>query len=328
MNCLHIDDINVIAAADGSKGALTKASCVGVKHLYNDYHDLLADKTKLELNAVVICLPNFMHFESIRLAAEAGLDIFIEKPLANSVNECRNIVDLVKEKGSKLMIGHSSRFIDAIGKMKGVADQGHIGNLEALTMEEIINGPFTHGAVPTPVPEWWFEKEKVGGGVLLDLGYHLIDLFRFFTRGECTVLYCCLDHKFNLPIEDGAIVILQSCDHSAKGIINIGWYQKSVFPKFNFRVILHGSAGYVSSNEFVPKNVYLYAMKECGKNVFRRMAGRKIKTMSYTYYATAYYKELRHFFDCVKNDSETSVSAFDGLKTIELIEQAYQISGR
>ena len=244
--------------------------------------------------------------------------------MANTVEECREIVKLVKRSGRKLMVGHSARFIDAIEKMKGVADKGYIGNLEVLTMEEVINGPFAHGAVPTPVPEWWFDAEKTGGGVLLDLGYHLIDLFRFFVEGDCKVLFSCLDHKFNLPVEDGAIVILQSRNCSAKGIINVGWYQKSIFPEFNFRVILHGNAGYISSDSLVPRNIYLYAIQEGAKNLFRRVIGKKIKPLSYTYYSAPYYKELQHFFNCIKQDSNPSVSAIDGLKTIELIEKAYK----
>ena len=326
-NCLYIDDVNVIAAADESKKALSKAKSMGVKHLHTDYLDLLNDDS-LDLDAVIICLPNFLHFDCIRLALEAGLDIFVEKPMANTVEECRKVVDLVKKCGRTLMIGHSSRFIDAIEKMKDVVDKGYIGNLETLTMEEVINGPFAHGAVPTPVPEWWFDPKKVGGGVMLDLGYHLIDLFRFFTGGECTVLSCCLDHKLNLPMEDGAIVILQSRHCSAKGIINVGWYQKSIFPKFNFRVILHGNAGYISSDEFVPRNMYLYAIQEGAKNLFRRIIGKKIKPLSYTYYFTAYYKELQHFFDCIKQGLNPSVSPVDGLRTIEVIEETYKISNR
>jgi len=327
INCLHIDDVRVIAAADQSKKALSKAKSNGVTYRYVDYHDLLNDNS-LNLDAVIITLPNFLHFDSIRLALEAGLDIFVEKPMANTVEQCRKIVNLVEESGRKLMVGHSSRFIEAIKKMKDIVDKGYIGNLEALTMEEVINGPFAHGAIPTPVPEWWFDPKRVGGGVLLDLGYHLIDLFRFFTGGECKVLFSCLDYKLNLPIEDGAIIILQSCENSAKGIINVGWYQKSVFPQFNFRVILHGNAGYICSDQFVPRNVYVYAFKEGAKNLFRKVVGKKIKTLSYTYFATAYYQELQHFFDCIKQDINPLVSPVDGLKTIELIEEAYKISNK
>jgi len=302
MNCLHVDDVKVVAAADSSRRALEKAKLVGVKNLYTDYHDLLNDSP--DVDAVVISLPNFLHFDSIRLALEAGLDVFVEKPLANTVEECRRIVRLVEKSGRKFMVGHCMRFIDAIEEMKGVADEGRIGDLEVVTIEQIL-----------------------GGGVLLDLGYHLIDLFRFFVGEDSEILFSCFDHKFNLPFEDGAIVILCSSDSSVKGIVNVGWYQKSVFPEYNFRAILHGNAGFMSSDDLVPRNVYLHAVKEGTKNFLRKVVGKKIKPLSYSYYYESYFKELQHFFDCVKNDSDPSVSATDGLKTVELIEEAYKTFG-
>jgi len=322
-NCFYIDNAKVIAVADSSKKAWSKAKSLGVKNLYTDYHDMLNHPR--DLDAVVISLPNFLHLDSIQLALEAGLHVFTEKPLANTSEECRKIVGLIEKSGRKLMIGHCMRFVEAIKKMKETLEMGRIGDLEVVTIEELLNGPFSHGMIPTPVPEWWFDPKKSGGGVLLDLGYHLIDLFRFFAGEDCKALFSYLDHKFNLPIEDGAIVILSSRNSSAKGIINTGWYQKSIFPQFNFRIIVHGNAGYLSSDDLVPKNVYLHAVKEGTKNLVRKLAWKKIKPLSYSYYYEAYYKELQHFFDCIENDLNPSVSAADGLKTLELIEEAYGI---
>ncbi len=321
MNCLHVDDVKVVAAADSSKRALEKAKLVGVKNLYTDYHDLLNDSS--DVDAVVISLPNFLHFDSVQLALEAGLDVFVEKPLSNTVDECRRIVKLVEKSGRKFMVGHSMRFIDAIEKMKDIAETGRIGNLEVVTIEHVYNGPFAHGVVPKPVSDWWFDPKKAGGGVLLDLGYHLIDLLRFFV-GDSEVVFSCLDHKFSLPVEDGAIVILRASNSSAKGIINVGWYQKTIFPELDFRLILHGNAGYVSSDDLIPRNLYFHAVKEGTKNLFRKIIGKKIRPLSYTYYYESYYKELRHFFDCLKQDLDPSISAADGLKTMELVEEAYK----
>ena len=321
MNCMHIDDVKVVAVADKSRRALKKAKSVGIEYLYNDYHDLLDDS--LGLDAVIISLPNFLHFESIKLALEVGLNVFVEKPMAKTVEECHEIVKLVEKSGRKCMVGHCMRFYEAIEKMKEKESTGCIGDLEVVTLEEIMNGPFTHGAVPKPVSEWWFDPKKAGGGVLLDLGYHLIDLFRFFV-GDSKLIFSSLDNKFNLPVEDGAILILRSLNSSAKGLINVGWYQKLIFPQYNFRCILHGNAGYLSSEDLVPRNMYTHAVKEGVKNFLRRITGRKIRLLSYTYYYEAYYKELLHFFDCIKNDRETAITASDGLKTMEIIEEAYR----
>jgi predicted dehydrogenase len=320
MDCLKMDGVEVVAAADSSKKSLDKAKALHVDRLYSDYHDLLNHPS--DLDAVVLSLPNFMHFESIQLALEAGLNVFAEKPLATSVGDCHEIVGLVEKSGKKLMVGHAMRFVEALETMKEKLDGGQIGDLEVATIEEIINGPFAHPRVPVPVSDWWFDPKKSGGGALLDVGYHMVDLFRFFA-GEADVVFSHLNYKLNLPVEDGAILVLRSAS-SVKGIINVGWYQKTVFPQYNFRVILHGVAGYLSSEDLVPHNLYLHAVKEGTKNILRRIARRKIQFLSYTYYYEPFYKELEHFFDCIKNDSTPSVSAQDGLKTVEIIQAAYE----
>jgi len=263
-----------------------------------------------------------LHFEAVQLALEAGLDVFVEKPLANNTEHCKKIVRLLKKSGRKLMVGHVLRFLEEIQRMKDIVEKGYIGNLEVITLERIASGPFSHGVVPKPVPEWWFDPGKVGGGALLDLGYHLIDLFRFFA-GNCRLLYAHLDYKFNLLIEDTAIAIVKSTDTATKGIVHVGWYEKTIFPQNDARTILHGDAGYISTEQFAPRSIYLHAAKEGMKNLFRKIVGRKIRPLGYAYGYDAFYKELEHFFDCVRNDLEPSVTAIDGLKTIEIIEEAY-----
>jgi predicted dehydrogenase len=323
MNSMKVEGVEVVAAADSSKRALKKTEALGVKELFEDYHRLL--NSSLDMDAVIISLPNYLHFESVKLALEEGLNVFIEKPLANTVEECQEIVKLVRKSGRKLMVGHCFRFLEAVDKMKESLDKGVIGKLEVATLEEVINGPFAHPRVPAPVSDWWFDPKKSGGGALLDIGYHMIDLFRFFV-GDAEVVFSSLDHKFSLPVEDGAIVILRSSGYSAKGIVNVGWYQKTIFPKYNFRVILHGNAGYLSSENLVPRNLYLHAIKESAKNFLRRIVGKRIRYLSYTYYYEPFYQELEHFFNCIKKDLEPAVSVKDGLKTVEVIQQAYRLA--
>jgi len=325
MNSMKVEDVKVVAVADSSKRALKKAESLGVKELFKDYHKLL--NSSLDMDVVIISLPNYLHLESVKLALEESLNVFVEKPLANTVEECQEIVKLVRKSGRKLMVGHCFRFLEAIEKMKKSLDKGVIGKLEVATLEEVINGPFAHPRVPAPVSDWWFDPKKSGGGALLDIGYHMIDLFRFFA-GDADVIFSSLDYKFSLPIEDGAIVLLHSSGCSAKGIINVGWYQQTVFPKYNFRVILHGNAGYLSSEDLVPRNLYSYAVKEGAKNILRRIVGRKIRYLSYTYYYESFYRELEHFFNCIKKDLEPAVSVEDGLKTIEVIQQAYGLANK
>jgi len=323
MNCYKLNYVNVVAVADKSKRALNKANNRGVKHQYKDYREMLSER--LDLDAVIISLPNFLHFDSILLALESGINVFVEKPMANTVDECQKISKNVKKSGRKLMVGHNYRYYDHIEKMKETLDVGKLGKLEVFTSELVINGPFSHPAVPKPVPEWWFDPGKTGGGVVHDLGYHLIDLFRFF-QGEAKVLYSNLDHKMNFPMEDGAIIVLQALDSETKGILNMGWYQKTIFPRFNFRTILHGDSGYLSSSELIPRNLYMHAAKIGIKNFLKKISGQTITPLSYTYYYDSYYKILDHFLSCIKEDADTDITVEDGLKTVKLIKEVYDNS--
>lgn len=324
MSCLKVEGVKVVAVSDSSKKALKKAKALGVNTVYEDYRELLEHSSGLD--AVVVSLPNFLHLDCVRLALEKGLHVFIEKPLARNVGECSEIVKLVEKTGKKLQVGNNLRFDSGVRKLKTEADTGIIGGLEVVTSEHIINGPFSHPRNPAPVAEWWFDPEKAGGGVLLDIGCHLIDAFRFLVGEDCSVEFASLEHKFNLPIEDAAIVLLRSLKSSVRGIVNVGWYQKTTYPKFDFNITLHGSAGYLSYRDFAPSSLYSHAVKEGTKNILRRLAGKKIHPMSYTYYYEAFYDEMASFIDCVNSDATPLVTAHDGLKTVELIESAYEKS--
>lgn len=321
MNCMNIPGVKVVAAADASKKYIQKAKQLGIENVYSDYNDLFNHTSKID--AAVLSLPNFLHFDSIKLALENGINVFAEKPLARTTQECNEIIRLTEKSGKKLMVGHVMRFVDAIETMKKKLDEGLIGNLEVATIEEIVNGPFAHPRNPAPVSDWWFDPSKSGGGCLLDIGYHMIDLYHYFA-GESDVDYTHLDHHFHLPVDDGATVLLHSSNSSSRGIVNVGWYQQTVFPKYNFRVLLHGSAGYLSSDDFSPRSLYSYAAKEALKNVARRISGRKVHYLSYTYFYESFYRELEHFVDCIKNDTVPSVTAEDGLRAVKTIEKAYE----
>ncbi|HVP92731.1 MAG TPA: Gfo/Idh/MocA family oxidoreductase [Acidobacteriota bacterium] len=322
-NCLHMDNIKVVGVADPSERALKRSASLGCDKVYADYKQLFDNSRNLD--AVIISVPNYLHLEVIKSALENGLNVLTEKPLAINVQQCENIVKCVKSSGRKLMIGHNLRFVDAIEKIKASFEKGYIGSLETATIEEIVNGPFSHPRNPAPVAGWWLNPEKSGGGALIDIGYHMIDLFRFFTGEDSKVVFSNLRYKYNLPVEEGAIVVLSTTESSIKGIINVGWYQRSVFPKYNFRVILHGNSGYLSTEDLFPRNIYLHAFKEGSKNILRRITGQKLRPLSYTYYYEAYYKELKTFFDCLENDVEPPVSAVDGLKTMQIIEESYKL---
>jgi len=323
MNCKHIEDIQVTAIADNYKNNIEWAKRRGISDSYSDYSELIS---KSNVDAVIIALPHFLHADSSILAMENGVDVFLEKPLANTVSDGKKIIDAANKTGCNLMMGCNCRFIDSVEKIKKIYDDGIIGDIELATFDNIGNGPFSPFLDPTPVPDWYFTPEQVGGGALLDLGYHMIDLFQYLFK-SAEMQYASLDNRYNLPYEDSVILILKSEKTNTKGVLNLGWFSRSIFPKFDFGIALHGTVDFISTKDFTP-NIYRNAITESMKNVARRIVHKKIKPLSYTYYYHSYYRELDYFFNHIKNNQKSMIYPEGALKTLEIIEQAYNNRNR
>lgn len=322
LNALHMKNVKLVAIADKSKTNRKMAQSYHVK-AYDDYTKLLKSE---ELDATIISLPNFLREESIVYAAEKGLNIFVDKPLARTLVEATRIVEKVRKERVRMMTAVNYRYFDCVQRLKDILDEGRVGDVVIATADLILNGPLGHGRVPTPVPEWWLSKEKAGGGALLDLGYHLIDIMNWMF-GDLRVEYSSLGYRFKLPVEDGAMVVLRSEKSKMNCCVNAGWFSKSIFPDFNFRVNLHGTVGYTSTDNFAPKNLRLYAIKEAARNILRKATGRKLKYLSYTYYYHSFFKILELFFDAIQNDTELPISLEEEIDVIRIIDDVYERNG-
>ena len=320
-NCRFIEDVNVVAGADPSDRARarTRNQNSSVK-LFKTYEEML---DQVALDGVVIALPNFLHHQAVQAASEKHVHIFIEKPLGRSIMECCDIIRLADKNGVTLMVDHNYRFLPCVEKLHKRYAEGTLGDIEIATFEFVMNGPFTATFEPFAVPEWWFDPKKVGGGVLLDLGYHILDLFLWFF-GRAKVEYVNFGYRYHLPYEDSAMLFLQSQESSAKGVINTGWFSKMIFPDFDFHINLHGTHGFLSTDHLMPGNFYIHAVKEGLKNFARRITGRKIHPLTYTYYYTSYLKSLNAFVEGLKRGTDPIVPAKEGLETLKVIEEAYQ----
>ena len=76
------------------------------------------------------------------------------------------------------------------------------------------------------------------------------------------VEFCTLGYRFSLPVEDSATLVLKEPRTGVRCVVNVGWFSKMIFPKFNFRVNMHGTVGFISTDQFAPQNPYSYAIKE------------------------------------------------------------------
>jgi len=322
LNALRIKGIEVVAAADKSEKNRRYVEKFHIR-TYDDYSRLI-DAEKLD--AVIVSLPNFLKKEGVFCAAENKLDIFLDKPLARNFAEAQEIVQKVEKENVRLMVGVNYRYFPSVQKLKSNLDDGRIGDAVIATSELILNGPLSHSAVPTPVPEWWLNKEMAGGGALLDLGYHLLDILSWMF-GDLEVAYSNLGYRLNLPLEDAGTVILKSKNHGTTCVVNVGWFSKSIFPDFNFRININGTVGYDSTDRYAPRDLRVHAVKEGALNFFRRVLRRKMHYLSYTYYYSSFFHVLELFFEALNKEAELPISLEEQLDVVRIIDSVYSQHG-
>ncbi|MFC4810646.1 Gfo/Idh/MocA family protein [Paenibacillus sp. GCM10023250] len=145
--------------------AKAKAEKHGVPHTYADYRDLLADPG---IDAVSVCTWNDSHAEISIAALEAGKHVLCEKPLCTTVEEALRVEQAAKRSGKTLQVGFVRRYGANTRIVKAMADRGEFGELyyaKASCIRRLGN------------PGGWFaDKERSGGGPLIDVGVHVIDL--------------------------------------------------------------------------------------------------------------------------------------------------------
>ncbi|MFX1362826.1 MAG: Gfo/Idh/MocA family protein [Promethearchaeota archaeon] len=302
-HCLKLDNTEVSAAADLSKKALSQAKSAGVTRTYTDYEQLLQDS---QIDAVIIGLPTHLHLQCAKKAAEAKKHIFLEKPIARNTNEAKEILSSTKKNSVKLMIGYPLRFNTTFVNLKKEMENGKIGDVEIAHAAYISTGPFMHRAdahTPIPVPEWWFNKDLTGGGALVDLGSHIINLLRWYF-GEITDIKSLLGYRFNLDLEDSATCIAKF-ERRTRALINVGWFSQG----YQLKVDLYGSVK-TASAQHTPSNPILTAAQ--------------MLTTGISKFYWPHYAELQHFVNCIINESPPSPSGEEGLKDLEAITRAYE----
>lgn len=305
-NCLRLKNAKLVSVADSSKKALRYAREAGIKNVLKDHNKLLDDE---RIDAVIVSVPNFLHLECAKNAAEAGKDIFLEKPLARNVMEGKQILSHVKRAGVKLMVGYPSRFHEAFTKLRDDIQSGVLGDIEIASATNISTGPFSpRGEMgrPAPVPKWWFSRELMGGGALLDLGIHAISLFRWYF-GDITDVKSYLGYRFNMDFEDHAVGFLKFKDGPI-ATVNVGWFSKDS----RVSVELYGTVKHTSIVRSSP------SVLETVIDDVRRKLGKIEHSIE------RYYRELQYFVGCVSSDTPPSPSGEEGLSDLQIISKAYE----
>ena len=182
MGLLHAAILNSL---DGSEVAgfaeperLVSGILKGVtsKPVHRDYRGMLPD-----IDAAYVTTPVRSHAAIAKSCAEAGVGVFVEKPLGMDGAECTDLARTVEACGVPAMVGYHLRYAETFVEAKRLLDGGAIGKIESakasVRQSQKIRRP----------SGWRFDKNSGGGGVMIDLGTHLVDLVQWYIGGASSV---------------------------------------------------------------------------------------------------------------------------------------------
>jgi predicted dehydrogenase len=166
----------IAALCDASPGRLeSTARSHSPVACFQEYDELLSQAADLRLDGVVIATPNALHFPQTLAALDRGLAVFCQKPLGLDAGQTRFMVDAARQAGRRLGVDYSYRFTEGAQRLRELIAGGALGRV--FFLETVFHNAYG------PDKPWCFDPALSGGGALMDLGVHLIDL-AFWLLGD------------------------------------------------------------------------------------------------------------------------------------------------
>jgi 1,5-anhydro-D-fructose reductase (1,5-anhydro-D-mannitol-forming) len=245
--------------------------------------DLTALLGREDIQAVYISTPVNTHAPLSIAAARAGKHILCEKPMALTVSDCEAMIEAAESRGVVLQIGYMMRFHPAHQLIKKQVDSGDLGTLRFVHLERTTFIDFLSADMPEH-RKWFIRPEDSGGGALMDLGSHLIDLLLYLVGDEIESCNLQIREEPRLGVETDALA----------GFRFRGGLLATVFT--SWQVPLHDNIIQVYADK-----ASLFARRTLGPytdGTLERIteAGREQLPVSYRNH---YVLQLEHFRDCI-----------------------------
>lgn len=306
-----VERARVVAVCDtNARRAESTARKYKINKWFTDYDDLLAAE---DVDAVVLLTPNHTHCKFAVRAAEAGKHAMVQKPFARTVEECHRMIDAAHKAGTKLVPSFMHRYLPETVKAKEYLSRGLIGRPYMVRIRNGVEGP-NHAA-------WFFDKEKTGGGAVIDVGVHGIDILRYLI-GEITEVAARMDICKKVRIlDDGSTcfpqtednaVIIYSVGDGVMGVQEISWTQLNGCKRFEAEI--YGEEGVICIR--TPMAPLAIASTKLGS--VNEWFIPKLPQHPFGY--------LQHkaFIDAIIDNTEPDVTGEDGLATIRVVKAIYE----
>lgn len=326
---LACPNARLVAICDANPMALAQAQQkYSIADGFTDYKELLQREN---IDAISIALPNDLHAPVAIDALNAGKHVLCEKPLAVNGTAAQAIVDAAAASGRKLMICFNYRYRPDARWLKALIDEGQMGDLYFTKAGWIRNN-----GIPG-LGGWFTTKSRSGGGPLIDLGVHVLDL-SMWLRGYPKVKSVSgitfaefgpraqkLFHTSrissvgaNFDVEDMAAALIRFDDDTALQL-EVSWASHTKAGRDDYFVTLYGNEG--------GSDLYVANYTNVDTVVFHNETG---KVMTDSRPQISFQKQsghalaIDHFVECIINDTEPDATGAQGLALMQLIDAIYE----
>jgi myo-inositol 2-dehydrogenase/D-chiro-inositol 1-dehydrogenase len=311
------EEAEVVAVASPTRGhpeALAKK--YGIPRVFHDYREMLKEK---DIEMVTINAPNYLHCAMTRDIAQAGKHVVCEKPLAMTLEEADEMIDVCKKQGVMLAYAEELLFTPKYLKAKQMADQGAFGKVYLVKQSEKHSGP--HAG-------WFWDVDKSGGGVFMDMGCHGIAFcYWFLGRPKIKSVYCQMAtyaHADKTKGEDNCICILEF-ENGAVGLIEDSWAKPGGMDDYTE---IYGTRGVSYADLHMGNALPTFSEPGYGYAVEKAPS-----TQGWTYPVFEEHwnyglpQELDHFARCVRGKETLRSTGEDGRLVQEVLLAGYQSAG-
>ncbi|MBP1969349.1 putative dehydrogenase [Virgibacillus natechei] len=304
-------NVEIVAVCDRVEERASEAAALYEATAYTKYEQLLAEET---IDAVSVCLPNYLHAPVSIAALNAGCHVLCEKPMATSREEADQMIEAARKNDKKLMIGHNQRFVPSHQKAKQLIEQGELGKIYSFRTTFGHGGP--EGWSADGARSWFFKKDQAFIGAMGDLGVHKADLLRYLLNEEFTDVAGFIETsaKENADVDDNAVLILKS-ENGIVGTLAASWAYTA---KEDNSTIIYGENATLRLEDH--PDYSLVAQYTNGEVVHYELGGIQSNDEG----GQTNTNVIDHFVESILQDQDPLINGEEGKKSLEVILAAIE----
>jgi predicted dehydrogenase len=301
-NVRGIPDAQLVGAADDDRARGEHfAAKIGVQS-FPTYQDLLAQ----HLDGVMVCSENTRHRALVEMAAQAGVSVLCEKPLATTLLDARAMIDACARASVTLMVAFPMRFSAPLLQARHAVDDGRVGKIACCIGTNQGQNPRRHRA-------WFADKQLAGGGAVMDHTVHLVDILRWYLRTEVAEVYAQTTGLLpggNGEVETGGLILL-TLANGLFASIDCSWSRPAAYPTWGGLTLeLIGERGVLRVDAF-RQNLVIYP--ERSPAIHWQPWG-----------SDANQAMMAEFVSAIREHRDPTVTGTDGYRALEVITAAYE----